>query len=241
MIGVAYDVTAQRSLLRQKELMLREVNHRVKNSLQLVSSLLSLQHSSVADETLRAQLAEADRRILTIAKIHEHLYRDAEAINTIEFSGYLRDLCRELQDTLAGRSGIAVVVDADPADLPTDRVISLALIVNELVTNATKYAFPEAADDDVRDREGEGGRERDGGGKRIDVGFCMTAEGGCRLSVADNGRGLPADYRPENSPGLGMKVVSGLARGMHAELAFDSSSNGARFSVSFPPSACVST
>lgn len=220
MIGVAYDVTAQRSLLRQKEIMLREVNHRVKNSLQLVSSLLGLQHSTAEDESLRSQLAEADRRILTIAKIHEHLYRGVDPLNTIEFAGYLGDLCRELEETLAGPGKIAIEVDADSADLPTDQVISLALIVNELVTNATKYAFD----------EGKGGR--------IDVCFRKDTTGGCRLIVADDGRGLPADYRLDASPGLGMKVVSGLARSMRAELAFDSAGAGARFTISLPGSSC---
>lgn len=227
MIGVAYDVTAQQSLLRQREIMLREVNHRVKNSLQLVSSLLGLQHSTAKDETLRSQLAEADRRILTIAKIHEHLYRGAEPVNTIEFSGYLRDLCRELQETLAVDGGITIAVDADVAELPTDRVISLALIVNELVTNATKYAFEGS--------EGAGASEHG----RIDVRFHFEPDGGCKLVVADTGRGLPADYRPEAGPGLGMKVVSGLARSMRAQLECDSSGPGARFTITFPRSACT--
>lgn len=214
MIGVAYDVTAQRGLLRQREIMLREVNHRVKNSLQLVSSLLGLQHSSTDDIELRRQLADADRRILTIAKIHEHLYRGAEPVSAIEFAGYLRDLCHELQDTVAAERGITIGVDADTAELATDRVISLALIVNELVTNATKYAFDESP---------EG---------RIDISFRAGTDGVCRLSVSDNGCGLPEGYRIANSPGLGMKVVAGLVRSMGAELEVGSGP-GARFAIQF--------
>jgi PAS domain S-box-containing protein len=218
MLGVAYDVTAQHRLLRQKEIMLREVNHRVKNSLQLVSSLLNLQHGSVDNEDVRRQLAEADRRILTIAKIHEHLYRGVEPISRIEFAGYLHDLCRELQTTVAGDSDIVVAVDADAVELPTDRVISLALIVNELVTNAAKYAFA----------EGQGGR--------IDVSFRAGADA-YSLTVADRGRGLPEGYRIDDSKGLGMRVVSGLVRSMRAELDIGHNSPGTRFTISFPASA----
>ncbi len=215
MIGVAYDITAQHSLLRQKEMKLREVNHRVKNSLQLVSSLLGMQHSTTENDVLRRQLADADRRILTIAKIHEHLYRGVEPIGAIEFAGYLRDLCRELQDTIAADGGVTIAVDADTAELATDRVISLALVVNELVTNATKYAFG----------------DREAGG-RIDISFRRGPDDIYRLNVVDNGRGLPEGYRIEDSSGLGMKVVAGLVRSMQAELDVGSGS-GARFTISF--------
>lgn len=217
MIGVAYDVTAQHSLLQQREIMLREVNHRVKNSLQLVSSLLSLQQSGSGDEQLRDQLGQADRRIMTIARIHEHLYRSSEPISTIEFGSYLRNLCGDLQASIAGERDIRVDVDADAADLPTDRVVSLALIVNELVTNAAKYAF-------VDQPSGQ-----------IEVTFRAGAGGSGRLTIADNGRGLPDGYRIDGHVGLGMKVVAGLVRNLHARLEIGTDGFGARFTIVCAP------
>lgn len=217
MIGVAYDVTAQHSLLQQREIMLREVNHRVKNSLQLVSSLLSLQQGGAGDEQLRSQLAQADRRIMTIARIHEHLYRSSEPISTIEFGSYLRDLCRDLEASIAGERDIAVEVNADAAHLPTDRVISLALIVNELVTNAAKYAFVDQPDGKIR------------------VTFRAGPDGSGRLTIADDGRGLPGGYRIEDHAGLGMKVVAGLVRNLHASLEIGNDGPGARFTISWEP------
>jgi PAS domain S-box-containing protein len=217
MIGVAYDVTAQHSLLQQREIMLREVNHRVKNSLQLVSSLLNLQQSGAGDEQLRDQLVQADRRIMTIARIHEHLYRSSEPISTIEFGSYLRALCRDLEASIVGERDISVEVDADVADLATDRVVSLALIVNELVTNAAKYAF---------------GDQKSG---RIRVTFRAEQDGTGRLTIADDGRGLPQGYRLEANAGLGMKVVVALVRNLHANLEIGNDGPGARFTISCTP------
>jgi two-component sensor histidine kinase len=217
MLGVAYDVTAQHSLLQQREIMLREVNHRVKNSLQLVSSLLNLQQNAAGDEHLRDQLVQADRRIMTIARIHEHLYRSSEPISTIEFGSYLRALCRDLEASIVGEREISVEVDVDVADLPTDRVVSLALIVNELVTNAAKYAFV----------------DRPSG--RIRVSFRAGADGTGRLTIADDGRGLPDGYRLEAGAGLGMKVVVALVRNLHADLEIGNDGPGARFTISCAP------
>ncbi len=136
---------------------------------------------------------------MTIARIHEHLYRGAEPISTIEFGSYLRDLCRDLEASVVGERDIVVSVDADAAELATDRVVSLALIVNELVTNAAKYAFV----------------DRPGG--QIRVTFRAGADGTGRLTIADDGRGLPDGYRIDAGPGLGMKVVAGLVRSLRAQ------------------------
>ncbi len=108
-------------------------------------------------------------------------------------------------------------VDVDVADLPTDRVVSLALIVNELVTNAAKYAFV----------------DRPSG--RIRVSFRAGADGTGRLTIADDGRGLPDGYRLEAGAGLGMKVVVALVRNLHADLEIGNDGPGARFTISCAP------
>lgn len=213
MIGVAYDITAQHALIEHKEFMLHEVNHRVKNSLQLVSSLLNLQQSTLENAEARAHLIEADRRILAIAKIHEHLYRGSGPANKIEFAGYLRDLCAELEHTIAGGRDIHLVVAAEPLELPTDQVISLALIVNELVTNAAKYAFD--------------GRT----GGRIGVHFAAGPDGAYRLIVDDDGCGLPAGFKAGDRAGLGMKVALGLVQGIGATLEVGATGGGASFII----------
>lgn len=151
---------------------------------------------------------------MTIARIHEHLYRGAEPISTIEFGAYLRELCRDLGSSVAADRQIAISVDADAAEMPTDRVISLALIVNELVTNAAKHAFP---DDAVG---------------HIAVTFRVGPDGTGSLTVADDGRGLPEGYRIDGGAGLGMRVVAGLVRSLCACLEIGNDGPGARFTIS---------
>ncbi len=214
--GLKAALAEKTSLLEQRELLLREVNHRIKNSLQLVSSMLHLQTHSAGPE-LRQQLAQANRRVLTVAKVHEQLYKQPQLLNRIEFAQYLRNLASSLEQTV-GDTGqqISVRIDADRAEIATDRVVSLALAVNELVTNASKYAF--------RDR-------MDG---RITVTFRVMPDGSQRLSVADDGQGLPEGFSPQRSAGLGMKVVLGLVHGLGATLDIDSSEHGTAFTIVMP-------
>lgn len=202
--------------LAQKEMLLREVNHRIKNSLQLVSSVLALQRNQLEDEAARAQFAEAASRVRTVARVHERLYR-AESIETVEISRYLEELCEELETSLATEAAPRRIrVEADRRELATDAVIPLALIVNELVTNAFKYAYPDDAPGEVL------------------VAFRTGPGDGWRLTVVDTGVGLAPTFDPLAAGGLGMKLVRALARQLSAGLRFEPNEPGTRVVVETP-------
>lgn len=205
------------ALLQQKETLLHEVNHRIKNSLQLVSSLLFLQSRRIKDKTAQEQFAAAHSRVLAIAKVHERLYRQTRTPDRIEFGTYLRDLCDDLVGTaFADQKQVRVAVDADQAEMPTDEAVPLALIVNELLTNAFKYAF------------------RGGAGGTIRVAFRAAADGQRSLSVTDDGAGLPPGFDPVKSGGLGMRLVTAFVAQLGAALQVSDAAPGARFAVVLP-------
>lgn len=203
-------------LLKQKGLLLHEVNHRVKNSLQLVSSMLLVQSHYIKDDEARQQFIGAYDRVLTVAMVHQRLYEQAETPDRIDVGQYLRDLCTSLASTTFRDHGaIRVVVVADRAVTLTDQAIPLALIVNELLTNAFKYAFSAGA-------EGT-----------ITVTFRIEADGR-RLTVADDGRGLPDGFDPARSGGLGIRLVTGFVAQLGGTLTAGGAERGARFEIVLP-------
>ncbi|EWY41259.1 ATPase [Skermanella stibiiresistens SB22] len=203
-----------RRSIQQKDLMLKEVNHRVKNSLQLVSSLLRLESRQIADPVTRRHFDEACARVATIARVHERLYK-TDKVGVVEFGQFLRDLCADLAHSAMIEQGHHIEVQADTHELPTDKVIPLALIINELVTNAVKYAYP--------------------AGRRgvIRVGFkTLPDDDGFTASVEDEGVGLPAGLDPTKTESLGMRMVFALLSQVGAELTCDSGKTGTRFLIS---------
>lgn len=213
--ALAAALAEKEALLRQKDLLMREVDHRVKNSLQMVQSLLALQGLTAADPLAKAVLAEAAHRVMTVAKVHERLYR-SRTVDRVEFAEYLSGLCSDMEAALAGADGSAIRVEADEAELPVDQVLPLGLIVAELVTNALKYGRPPKGAGTVR------------------VSFRAAAGGGFTLAVADDGSGLPAGFDPETGGGLGMHLVSALVRKIGARLDVGAAHPGARFTVTLP-------
>lgn len=202
------------ALLKQKELLFKEVNHRVKNSLQLVSSLLQLQRLSLRDPSAAHHLDDAVARVNAIAAIHERLYR-SDDVTTVDFATYLSILCKDLEQTVhAGGRAWSVQVTADDVTVPTDEALPMALIVNELVTNAIKHSSP------------------DPGRCRVEVRYIA---GPVRsLSVADEGRGLPADFMIGPGRGsLGMDLVTALTRQLKGRLEVERLDPGTRFTVVF--------
>ncbi|HET8729065.1 MAG TPA: PAS domain S-box protein [Alphaproteobacteria bacterium] len=190
---------AKEALLQQKDVLLKEVNHRVKNSLQLVSSLLSLQSYSIDAPEIREQFNEACSRVAMVAAVHERLYRTSRA-RSVEFGPYLHQMCGDVASAAVFGRARRITVQAVDVEIDTDRAIPLALIINELLTNALKYAYSEDQDGEVR------------------VVSELDDDGRLRVCVEDDGVGFPSDFDPATSNGLGMKLVRALVAQLDGEL-----------------------
>jgi len=216
-VGSFADITSQvasRDLinrsLREKETLLKEVHHRVKNNLQIISSLLALQADAATAEIART-LLESAARVRSMALIHQQLYM-AKDLGHIDLGGYARSLARELIGTLA--QGSSAEVEADPVEVSVDEAVPCGLVLNELITNALKHGG--SADGNARLQL----TVRDHGDRYV-------------MTVRDHGPGLSKDFdlqRAGNSTSLGMKLVLTLVRQLRAELTY-ASDGGAHFSV----------
>ncbi|MEW5773613.1 MAG: histidine kinase dimerization/phosphoacceptor domain -containing protein [Thermodesulfobacteriota bacterium] len=200
-----------RSSLREKEVLLKEVHHRVKNNLQVVSGLLFLQADSLEDPAARAALEESQNRIASMALAHEALY-GSDDMARVDLKDYVDRLMSRLVSSL-GDKGVRVAVEVSAAPLPLTKAVPCGLILNELVTNALKYAF-----------------DRPGGTITV-----ATRRDGpmVELSVADNGRGLPAHITPENAATLGLQLVANLTAQLRGTLRIGRE-NGTVFVIRFP-------
>ena len=198
-----------RRSLREKEVLLREIHHRVKNNLQIISSLLNLQLSRIGDEELRKIVRESQGRIKAMAMIHEHLYQ-SESLERVNFREYVEKLVGDIIIS----HGVSVRKDLEIEDmeLDLDTAIPLGLLINELVTNSIKYAFP------------------DGRGT-ITIGM-RRADGSVELVVADDGVGLPEDIDPSSTDTLGLKLVSLLTDQLNGKMTLDVE-GGTKFSMVF--------
>jgi two-component sensor histidine kinase len=202
-------VDEKEAALRRAELMAKEIDHRVMNSLQLVSGLLNMQSRGMGSSEAAEQLELASHRVTAISQVHRHIYQ-SDGVNKASCKGYLERLCAELSRTLRSAESDAIAVVSDEVELPTAQIVPLGLIVNELVTNSVKQ-----------------------GASRITVSLIREATEGYVLTVTDDGTGLPADFDPASTPGFGMKVLSALAGQLGGELRFGgaTSVSGANFSI----------
>lgn len=203
--------------LSQKETLLQEVHHRVRNNLQIVASLLAMQMASLKDEALITILRESERRISSMVMIHQWLYQSAR-VNELDFSSYAESLVRELVCIYLGSSDrVRGVVNAQPSvSLAIDQAIPCGLILNELVTNALKYAYP---GEDTGD---------------ICVDLRTVAEGRVVvLSVTDKGVGLPPGFVVNDEATSGLLIVKELTNQLGGELVIEGE-GGASFTVRFP-------
>lgn len=197
--------------------LLGEVNHRVANSLQLVSSLVRLQAAAVTDPAAQAALLDTQRRIQAVAQVHRRLYT-SEALETVDLADYLGALVGELRETYSADHR-RLILDAEPIHVSTDQAVSLGVIVNELITNACKYAYLEECDGDVR------------------VSLIRDGDDAALLVVEDDGCGLPegfggADFAPTGT-GLGAKVMAAMATSLRSVLEFDHDHSGVRAKLRF--------
>ena len=192
-----------RQSLQEKELLLKEVHHRVKNNLQIVNSLLNLQASKISDPHFSAMFNDSKGRVKSMALIHEKLYR-SENLSEINFGEYVDSLCKYLMSTISGSLGrITIVNHVEDIRLGIDAAVPCGLIINELVMNSLKYAFPEG-------RAGE-----------IEISCRLGADGWVDLRVSDNGIGIPAGFDIADTSSLGMQLVKSLTEQLDGRLGFD--------------------
>jgi two-component sensor histidine kinase len=191
--------------VEQKELLLKEVNHRVKNSLQVVASLLHLEAAHLGNSEPATAMRGAASRVAAIAAVHERLYTDDD-LSTVALGAFLGDLCADLGQAL-GCSDIEL--DLAPAKVPTDIALPLALIVNELVTNAIKH-----------------------GGNGCRIVLRSEPGGALKLTVSDVGSGPSAHQ--SRRPGMGSRIMEGLARQLSATMETKSAPNGYTVEVAIP-------
>jgi two-component sensor histidine kinase len=203
--------------LNEKELLLSEVHHRVKNNLQIISSLLNLRFRKVKDAETRAAFEDSQARIRSIALIHERLYRSQDFAR-VDFAAYVSDLTRSLFRSLSvDPNQVRLRMEIASLALPLDTATPLGLMVNELITNSLKHAFPNG-------RPGE-----------IVISLQADEARNLVLTYGDDGVGLPSDFALEKSPGLGMQLISLLAGQVNGKVEV-SRVTGAEFKITIPAS-----
>jgi len=202
-----------RASLREKEVLLKEIHHRVKNNMQIVSSLLSLQARDVEDPAVLDLLAQSRARILSMALVHEDLYQTGNLAH-VDFRHYLERLADRVRSGIAGASGVRFELDLDELNLAVDQAIPLGLLCNELFTNALKHAFVPGLPGCVRVS------------LRRQPGLAV-------ITVRDDGKGLPADFRPAEGSTLGLQLVWSLAEQLQGQAEAHTDA-GAVFTIRFP-------
>lgn len=195
-------------LLEQQRTLLREMRHRIANSLQIIASILLLKAGSVSSEETKKELRAAHQRVMSVAAVQGHL-QASDGIEQIEIGPYLTKLGAGLASSMVGpKQNIDIKVAADPGALPTSHAVSIGLIVTELIMNAVKYAFPKPRVS-----------------ARIRVTF-EKADSDWKLTVSDNGCGRNSSQEPATSTGLGTALIAALAKQLDAVVTETSTNKG---------------
>lgn len=221
--SVVQDITEQKEAhekiirsLHEKETLLKEIHHRVKNNLQVITSLLSLQSRKINNPEIVRKFEDSQNRIRAMAMIHEKLYR-SENLSYIDFSGYLKSLSQELYVTLGGNTQeITMRYSLETVNLSVDLAIPCGLIVNELISNAIKHAFIGITHEKI-----------------ISVTLETCPEEKIRITVKDNGRGLPEDTSLGSTASLGLVLIPMLAQQINGDITV-LENEGTGFILSFP-------
>lgn len=199
------------ALAAERELLLREVNHRVGNSLQIIASLLHLQANSATREDVKAALTNAMGRVAAVAQVHRRLYTSHD-LKSVVLSQYLDSLLDDLRRSAEGNRMSRLTLSADPIEIDPDRAVAIGIIVNELVMNAVKYAYPDGA-----------------GPIHVEL---ITQGDDVVLSIADDGIGIDASSDPR-STGMGQRIVAAMASKLDASIERDLGHAGTRMVLTF--------
>ena len=208
------------ALAAEREVLLREVNHRVGNSLQIIASLLHLQASSSPQDEVKAALTNAMGRVAAVAQVHRRLYTSHD-LKSVLLSQYLEALLEDLRRSTEGNRMSRLTLQSETIEIDPDRAVAIGIIVNELVMNAVKYAYP------------------DGSGP-IHVELRATGDD-IVLSIADEGVGLDAKTNDPRSTGMGQRIVSAMAAKLEACVDRDPLHAGTRIVLRFPRTRAVAT
>lgn len=206
-------LSEQAELLVEKDVLMKEIHHRVKNNLQVISGLLELQSNAVSDKIAKNALREGRDRVRSIALIHQNLYQ-FEHLSSIELKRFVNDLCRQAESVFKKQNKVEMHIDVPVLYLDIDSAVPLGLIMNELITNSFKYAFNDG-------RTGE-----------ISLKIEEQAEGKYALSYSDNGPGLPDNFDLTRATTLGMQLINDLSRQIGGKVKY-TYKNGASFIINF--------
>jgi len=212
-VQLKQSLSEQAELLSEKDVLMKEIHHRVKNNLQVISGLLELQSKAVNDEAAKDALMEGRNRVRSIALIHQNLYQ-FENLSSIELKRFVNDLCRQVENIYKQQNKIVINIEVPVLYLDIDSAVPLGLIMNELLTNSFKYAFNDT-------RTGE-----------INLQIQTHADGNYVLFYTDNGPGLPLDFDLNRATTLGLQLINDLSRQIGGKVGYEHK-NGASFIVNF--------
>jgi len=221
-VGIASDISDRkqkdhqiRVALAEKEILLKEVYHRVKNNLQVIISLFNLQINTLSDGIAKAALQESSERVRAMALVHEKLYQSSN-LASLRVVEYVTSLCRQLESSYAVRQGaVSIRCDIDDLELGMDTAIPLGLLLNELISNCTKHAFS----------EGQAGH--------IYVSLKCRRDSMAELKVVDDGVGIPEFFMSKISLSLGIKLSHALAQQLGGSIVFERIDQGTQVTVVF--------
>lgn len=202
--------------LKEKEVLLKEVHHRVKNNLQIISSLLSLQMEGISDKNSIKFFSDNTRRIRSMALVHETLYQSKD-ISEVDFACYLKALILSVKDSYKNEKPIRVLLEAESHHLKIDTAIPCGLIINELITNSYKYAFDGKQDGEIH----------------LKFTKAKGKAGNYKLSIRDNGIGFSKKFDLNKTTTLGLQLVSILTQQLDGSLSLENN-KGASFTIDFP-------